>query len=213
MKKINALVQTIASGEKINTESYDFITADYILRMLKYELKVFDKDDQYKDDNKYIELLKYLTRVRSNFESIFVNTVESVEYMKMYLITHSVFDIHDNTSRDWFINFMMSYLTPTEREVNEYLKLTEIPEDLKELMDGVFSSIPALYVSELDDGKIITYGLWQRNSDGRVTNPILIKDVDDAFEKYENFSMEAFMQTIEIIDLSDDGVSYLEKME
>jgi len=123
-------------------------------------------------------LLKLLANIKKNFASIFTKTVDSVPGMRMYFLSHAIFDVSDGSNYDWFNQFMQKYLTPTDLEVEDFLKHQEVPDDLKGSME-LLSVIEPEYISDLFDDTYIKFGLWSRDSGDRLLPPIAVIDTYD----------------------------------
>ena len=189
---------------RLNDSSYqiDLSSDDYKYLCRTYDtyandLKLYKVEDSTPLKDKFTGLLFFMSKINKNFNDIFIRTVDSVPGLRMYLLTHVVFDIYDNASYDWFISFMIKYLVPTHDEIREYLMMGEAPCDLDVDMTKFE------YIPEFFDEVLIKIGMWRKEESGRMAEPIDIIETDNMdclIVKKADF--RKIMDSFKIIDLS-----------
>jgi len=149
----------------------------------KYMVKLYDlyykefkyfKVDRFKVGAypAFAGLLLFLQKMKSNFSSTFANTVDNTPGMRLYLITHVTFDIHDGYAIDWLIEFMIDYLIPTEDDMEEFREACIIPK----VVDDIAKEFNAVHINPLEDDVIIRVGMWNRGENDRLLTPFEMVD-------------------------------------
>ena len=181
LKSLNRFVNTVNNGGKVDFSSKETeglrVMYDYYVHDKKL-LKIDDKEMELGE--KYMYLLHFISRMRSNFKDIFRNTVEKTPGMRVYLLTNVVFDKNDNKSRDWLVSFMIEYLTPTADDFNVLTEMCSIPKEIEEQ----FGSMRVERVPEFYDETYTLIGMWRRDINDWITEPINTIDTKNLPTKF-----------------------------
>ena len=120
---------------------------------------------------------------------------------KIFLYTHGIFKILPEYD-DWFTDVVKDSCVPSEEEMEQYWKQKTPPDDLMEKL-SIFNPEPVIF----DFQEIrLSFGFWQRDEDGKIVDPIRIKDITYLGRKVESdgwFSAEAYVRQFDTIDLNE----------
>jgi len=123
-----------------------------------------------------------LTQVELKIKEILGNFIK-MDWLRKYMIMHSVFPIDANKSSDWLVKFMSEQLVPTDKEVDEIHQSEDVPdwvmEKLKKFAPRAFTNFESSY-----DGVRIEYKMWGDTRKGESRDPINV--IDLGWEKYDN---------------------------
>lgn len=132
-----------------------------------------------KADNLKIQYSVFLVsfcKIENNIERILDIIIDKTPGLKTFMCNHSIFNT--NIKRvDWLQRFMLKKLMPTDEEVYQQFHPDPVPQDL---LDKFSIFDPVQIVLEMDLIKI-QYGMWHRDHNKRVLDPINIiyTDFDD----------------------------------
>ncbi len=145
-------------------------------------------------------LLRLLQGIEEDFESIFIKSVESIPGMKLYLLTHSVFEIDLAYSMDWFAKFINRYLVPTDEDLEWIEWFNSTPDAVK----GYLDQFNMEYIHPYDDDILIYYGIWRWTESGRLASPIDVVDTADMPDVIVSvIDVKTIMDQYDVIDLSN----------
>jgi len=125
-------------------------------------------------------------KIESNIEKILDIMIDKTLGLKAFMCNHSIFDINANKRGDWLQRFMIKKLMPTDKEVYQQLHPDPVPQDL---LDKFSIFDPVQIVLEMDLIKI-QYGMWRRDHNKRVLDPINIIYLDGIIVKKEDVKGE-----------------------
>lgn len=182
LNRLRKFVNRLKGGHSIEEGAFDTNIVESMYRTYSDELLLFDVDKKLTEVNRYVGLLRFLTKLEDDFERVFENTVNKTPGLKVYLLTHAAFNVDDTNSTDWFTQYMIDYLHPTADDIEYYESMYP---DYKEVLSGVGVSGDKIKLLEplnpesvnpYDDDIILKFGVWNRNVDGRITDPIYTID-------------------------------------
>lgn len=200
LKSVNSFVNRLNDSEykvDLSSDDYKYMCRTYDTYAFDLKLYVVPESTSIKD--KFIGMFFFMNNIRKNFDKIFKRTVESVPGLRMYLLTHVVFDIGDDLSYDWFIKIMLEYLSPTEEEISEFYEMNLIPADLDSTVDMNLYE----YIPDFDDEVLIRIGIWRRDKEDRLAPPLEVIETDKMDSLIVNkLDVKKIIDGIKIIDLS-----------
>lgn len=120
-----------------------------------------------------VDLLNTLNSIDKGIEKILDKTLDKDFELLYYLYTHMVFPLGDRNTRDRITKYFLLKLYPIHIEVLK--RLVKPKTAPKELMEA-FSIFKPVNVYDDEDGYLIRAGLWNRNDEGGMEEPIWIMD-------------------------------------
>jgi len=105
----------------------------------------------------------------SKRELILDSIFKQVPALRKYLLLHGVFQI-ERKKHDWFIQYMLRMLSPTDKEIKNMTLLPKVPEDIINKL-AIFDPKP---IGVTMEPVRIEFGMWQKN----YPYPIQIIDID-----------------------------------
>lgn len=147
--------------------------AEILQFYIEIEWCKFYPQDQLKQYKAFLHAANQFDR---QAKGILRNIIRVVPGLKMYMVKHSVFRVGANREDDWFVQFMMYELMPTDEEIQKELTLPGVPEEyLARLRDAGFDPGP---IGMTMDNIRIEYKLWGHPRRGESPHPINIIDID-----------------------------------
>lgn len=127
----------------------------------------------------YILFFNAIKKIKVNCEGILGKIIDTVPGLKLFMIIHSSFDDEAEIYGDWLEKFMIKKLTMDENSIKEEIKDRYPPKHLLDMFK-IFDPTPVLF--ELYPIRI-EYGMWKKNKNQRIVDPINI--IDTNWEKLE----------------------------
>ena len=193
-----ALVNKLTSKEQINWN--DWINREILSYCDLYIEAKFCK--VYKV--RYDQILAYQQAVHNVKEKridILDAIIDNTKYLKKYMIIHSVFDIKANTTGDWFVQYLIDKLQPTQEQVDYVHKKNDIPANIMEMFNK-FNPRPISNFEETYDNALISYKLHGKRLEGEQSEPIFrIDKVWNSMERQIPIDMvEKYISSFEEIE-------------
>jgi len=148
-------------------------------------------------------LLRAIENVNEHVEKVLDSFILRKPYLRKYMILHSVFPVEYKQNHDWLQGYMARRLMPTDREVEEWLAVPELPPELAEQF-AAFDPKPISQHMQMDNVRL-EYQMFGNVKRGESDNPINAIDID--WEKIEAVDIAEIIQAIPEIDLRRNDTS------
>lgn len=195
-RNISKIVNQINGGHEVDWYSWEAKRADQALDFFTKK-GLCKKGGNLKE--RYNNFIVKYYEVERGIDRILDFAIDKTPGLKTFMVIHSIFDHDANKKGDWLQRYMLKKLMPTEKEVYEEFNPEPIPKDLLERFK-IFDPVQVTF--EMDQIKI-QYGMWRKDNDGRLVDPINVihtdfdgiklfrqADVVNEIAKYENIESD-----------------------
>lgn len=121
--------------------------------------------DFEKTTDKYVDLLNTMRFVEENKYRILDSIIDRAPGLKEYMLIHSIFDVEDNDCTDWFLSYIIDKLN---------IELSSIRSSAPKSLVEKMNTLGLEEIDFLKEDTILSYGLWKRDVNGRIKDPVHI---------------------------------------
>jgi len=173
---------------------WDSLDAKYTQECLEYFIEMKWCKRIKNSSVQYKHLLKVFNRVNDDREKILDMFLDNDPELLQFMYLHSIFRV--NPKKDWLERYMMNKLQLSEKAVDKLIHPEPIPQDILDK----FKCFNPVQVSFEMHPITIEYGMWNRDYNNRIVEPVHITYLDWEFDVVTPGDVRAALAEYDNID-------------